>query len=124
MADSQDERKRITEELARMRVSLTDQTLLVRRNLDVGQHMSNSLRKHSWGWISIAAIFGWILSRLPARKKKIYIHASTAGKRPRESVGIMTQIWKGIWSIARPVLTAYLTKKIGEKVKLAGAKRA
>jgi hypothetical protein len=36
----------------------------------------------------------------------------------------MTQIWKGIWSIARPVLTAYLTKKIGEKVKLAGAKRA
>jgi hypothetical protein len=124
MADSQDERKRITQELARTRISLTDQTLLLRRNLDVGQHMSNSLRKHSWGWISIAAVFGWILSRLPARKKKIYIHTSNAEKRPRQSAGAMTQVWKGIWSIARPVLTAYLTRKIREKAKLVGAKRA
>jgi hypothetical protein len=101
-----------------MRVSLADQTLLLRRDLDVGQHMSNSLRKHSWGWISIAAIFGWILSRLPARKKKIYIHASNSEKRTRNSNGFVTQIWKGIWSIARPVLTAYLTMKIREKTKL------
>jgi hypothetical protein len=124
MADSQDERKRITQELARTRISLTDQTLLLRRNLDVGQHMSNSLRKHSWGWISIAAVFGWILSRLPTRKKKIYIHTSNAEKRPRQSGGAMSLVWKGIWSIARPVLTAYLTRKIGEKAKLVGAKRA
>jgi hypothetical protein len=85
--------------------------------------MSNSLRRHSWGWISLAAIFGWILSRLPARKKKIYIHTSDAEKRPRERGGVMKQIWKGIWSIGKPVLTAYLTKKIGEKAKLVGAKR-
>ena len=124
MADPQDERKRIAEELARMRVSLTDQTLLLRRKLDVGQHMSNSLRKHSWGWISIAAIFGWILSRLPARKKKVYIHASNSEKRTRKSDGLITHMWKGIWSIARPVLTAYLTMKIRQKTKFVGAKRA
>jgi hypothetical protein len=124
MADSQDERKRITEELARMRVSLRDQTLLLRRNLDVGAHMSNSLRKYSWGWVSIAAIFGWILSRLPARKKKIYIHTANSGKQSRGGAGVMTHIWKGIWAIARPVLTAYLTKKIGEKAKRVVAKQA
>ncbi len=123
MAEPQDERKRITEELARLRVSLSDQTLLLRRNLDVGEHMSNSLRKYSWGWISFAAIFGWILSRLPARKKKIYIHTSNTDKRPRESGGLAKQIWKGIWSIAKPVLTAYLARKLGEKAKLFGAKR-
>jgi hypothetical protein len=86
--------------------------------------MSNSLRKHSWGWISLAAIFGWILSRLPARKKKIYIHTSNTEKHPRERGGVMKHIWKGIWSIAKPVLTAYLTTKIGEKAKLVRAKRA
>jgi hypothetical protein len=123
MADPQDERKRIADELARMRVSLTDQTLLLRRHLDVGQHMSNSLRKHSWAWISIAAIFGWILSRLPARKKKIYIHASNSEKKSRNRNGLITDIWKGIWSIARPVVTAYITMKIREKAKLVGAKR-
>ncbi len=120
MADSQDERKRITEELARMRVSLRDQTLLLRRKLDVGARMSDSLRKHSWAWISIAAIFGWILSRLPARKKKIYIHTANGGKQSRKGGGAMTQIWKGICAVARPVLTAYLTKRIAAKAKLAG----
>jgi hypothetical protein len=124
MADSQDERKRIVGELAQIRVSLTEQTLLLRRNLDVGQHMSNSLRKHSWGWVSVAAIFGWILSRLPARKKKIYINTSNAEKRPGERGGVMKLIWKGIWSVVKPVLTVYLTRKISEKAKLVGAKRA
>lgn len=122
MADSQDERKRITEELARTRVSLRDQTLLVRRNLDVGVRMSESLRKHSWVWVSIAAIFGWILSRLPARKKKIYIQKANGGKQSSGGGGVVTHIWKGIWSIARPVLTAYLTKKIASKAKLVGTR--
>jgi hypothetical protein len=122
MADSQDERKRITEELARTRVSLRDQTLLLRRNLDVGARMSESLRKHSWVWVSIAAIFGWILSRLPARKKKIYIQTANGRKQSSGGGGVVTNIWKGIWSIARPVLTAYLTKKIASKAKLVGTK--
>ena len=122
MADSQDDRKRIIEQLARMRVSLRDQTLLLRRNLDVGAHMSESLRKHSWGWVSIAAIFGWILSRLPARKKKIYIQTANGGKQSRKGGSVMMQIWKGIWAVAQPVLTTYLTKKIAAKVKGIGTK--
>ena len=122
MADPQDERKRIAAELARMRVELSDQSLLVRRDLDVGRRMSVSLRKHSWGWMSVAAIFGWLLSRLPARKKKIYVAANSDKK-----VGIITrvswiQVWKGIWSIAKPIVVAYVTKQIAEKAKIPGAK--
>jgi hypothetical protein len=122
MADSQDERKRITAELARRRVELSDQSLLVRRNLDVGRRMSDSLRKHSWGWMSLAAIFGWLLSRLPARKKKIYIHAANSEKWRGQKKGFMVQIWKGVWSIAKPLVVAYVTKKIAEKAKIPGTK--
>ena len=123
MADSQDERKRIAAELARMRVELSDQSLLVRRDLDVGRRMSESFRKHSWGWMSVAAIFGWLLSRLPARKKKIYIHAADSDKKSDATEeGFMVQVWKGVWSIAKPLVVAYLTKKIAEKAKIPGAK--
>jgi hypothetical protein len=122
MADSQDERKRITTELARKRVELSDQSLLVRRNLDVGRQMSDSLRKHSWGWMSLAAIFGWLLSRLPARKKKIYIHAANSEKRRSYRGGLVGEIFKAVWSIARPLITAYLMKKIAAKAKIPGAK--
>src|ERR1700759_1411289 len=122
MADSPDERKRIVAELARTRVELRDQSLLVRRNLDVGRRMSESLRDHSWGWMSLAAIFGWLLSRLPARKKKIYIHTSEPNKRVTYREGFITQLWKGVWSITKPLVMAYLTKKIADKAKIPGAK--
>src|SRR6202140_2849153 len=122
MADSQDERKRIIAELARRRVELGVQSLIVRRNLDVGSRMSESFREHSWGWMSVAAIFGWLLSRLPARKKKIYVQTANSEKRGSHHEGFLVQVWKGVWSIAKPLVVAYVTKKIAEKAKIPGAK--
>jgi hypothetical protein len=122
MVDSQDERKRITAELARRRIELSDQSLLVRRNLDFERRISDSVRTHSWSWMSVAAIFGWLLSRLPARKKKVYLQAATSEKRGRPNEGLVGQIWKGVWSIAKPLVMAYLTKKIAEKARIPGAK--
>jgi hypothetical protein len=122
MADSQDERKRIAVELARRRVELSDQALLLRRDLDIGHRMSDSLRKHSWGWMSIAAMFGWILSRLPARKKKIYVQATNSEKWTAHKESFMVHVWKGLWSIAKPLVVAYVTKQIAEKAKIPGAK--
>jgi hypothetical protein len=122
MADSQDERKRIIAELARRRVELSEQSLLVRRDLDVGRRMSDSVRRHSWVWMSGAAIFGWLLSRLPARKKKIYVQAANSEKSKSHHQGFVAQIWRGMWSIAKPVIVAYVTKRIAEKAKIPGSK--
>src|SRR5271165_3365421 len=99
MADPQNETERITPKLAGARAALSDQSLLVRRNLDIGLQMSDSIRQHSWAWMSIAAICGWLLSRLPARKKKIYIHAADVQKVKNRGIGLSGHIWKGAWSI-------------------------
>jgi hypothetical protein len=122
MADPQGERERITAQLARMRVQLNEQSLLLRRDLDVGRRMSDSVRKNSWGWMSVAAIFGWLLSRLPARKKKIYVQTATREKPATHHQGFLVQVWKGVWSIAKPLVVAYVTKKIAEKAKIPGRK--
>lgn len=122
MADPQKEKERIATELMRTRTALSDQSLLVRQNLDIGRHLSDSFKSHSWGWISLAAIFGWLLSRLPARKKKIYIHTQDSQKAKNPAIGLLGQAWKGVWSIARPVITAYLTKRIATKAKIFGAR--
>jgi len=125
MADSQDQRSRIVAELARQRAELSNQSLVVRQNLDFGRRMIDSVRKHSWSWMSLAAMFGWLLSRLPARKKKIYINAASSEKlkpKPKPKEGLMVQIWKGMWSIAKPLVVAFLTKKIAEKANIPGAK--
>jgi len=122
MADPQNEKERITAKLAGVRAALSDQSLLVRRNLDVGRQMSDSIRRHSWAWMSVAAIFGWLLSRLPARKKKIYVQASDSQKVKSRGIGLAGHIWKGAWSVAKPLITAYLTTRIAERMKIPGAK--
>src|SRR5690349_15797804 len=121
MAEPQDEKQRIVLELSRTRSQLAEQSLLVRRNLDVSQHLANSVREHSWAWMSVAAIFGWILSRLPARKKKVYIESTNSQKQKRGG-GFPRLVWNGVWSIIKPLLAAFLTKKIAEKARLVGNK--
>jgi hypothetical protein len=122
MAEPQDEKQRIVLELARTRSQVGEQSLLVRRNLDFSQHLANSVREHSWGWMGFAAMFGWILSRLPARKKKVYIQSTNSQKQKRGGGGLLKLVWNGAWSIAKPLLTAYLTKKIAQKVRIPGSK--
>ena len=122
MAEPEDKKQRIALELARTRVELAEQSLHVRRNFDVNQHLANSVRQHSWLWMSVAAVFGWILSRLPARKKKVYIQSTNRQKEKRGESGLLKGVLKAVWSVARPLLVAYLTKRIAQKAKIPGSK--
>ena len=75
------------------------------------------------GWMIVAAIIGWILSRLPARKQKIYIRSSDpikSEKRPGGG-GLLRPLWNGGWAITKPPLAAYLTRTIAEKAKFQDA---
>jgi len=122
MVEPKDEKQRIVLELARTRVELAEQSLLVRHSLDVNRRLVHSVNRHSWAWMSAAAIFGWILSRLPARKKKVYIQSASPQKQKRGARGLLKAVWNAAWSIAKPVVAAYLTKKIAQKARIPGSK--
>jgi hypothetical protein len=121
MAEPKDEKQRISLELSRTRAKLSEETLLLRQDLDLNRKLANSIRQHSWAWMSLAAAFGWILSRLPARKKKVYIH-SAGQQKERSRGGVLKFLWNGVWSVGQPVLTAYLTRVIAQKAKVPGSK--
>jgi hypothetical protein len=124
MAESHDERHRLIEQLASLRLDLNRQTAVVREDLNLKRHVQNSIRKYSWGWVSFAAMFGWLLSRLPARKKKVYLHAlpSGNGKRPKVGKGVVAGLvllaWNAAWALGKPLLTAYLTKRFSAREKV------
>jgi hypothetical protein len=122
MVEPKDEKQRIVLELGRMRAELGEQSLQVRRSLDVNQKLADSVNRHSFVWMTGAAIFGWILSRLPARKKKVYIQSTGSQKEKPVGTALLKGVWNAGWSIARPVLVAYLTKKIAQKAKIPGSK--
>jgi len=76
MAESLNEKQQIGTALFATRAELNTLFLLVRQNLDIRRYLWESQKKHRWVWMAVAAISGWILSRLPARKQKIYIRLS------------------------------------------------
>ena len=122
MAKTDARKQQIVEELAQVRSRLATETHLVAEKLNVSRHLATSLHRHSFRWVSVAALFGWVLSRLPARKQRVYIETGRDGEvrrqRTREvgfAAALMAVAWKGIWSIAKPMLTAYLSSRIAGK---------
>ena len=133
MARADEDKQRLVDQLTESRLRLVGDSLIVREKLnvqrqltDVQRQLTETFYRYSWGWMSLAAIVGWILSRLPARKKKIYIEAGNhrtatkltkLGTAAKLGIGldIGLKIWGALWSVARPILTAYLTRKFKAK---------
>jgi hypothetical protein len=122
MAGTHHKKQQITAALAGVRIQLQNELLLLRHNLNVGHHILESIRNHPWEWMSSAAIFGWLLSRVPARKKRIYIYSSSQEQVKSHGKGPLAKLWKGSWNISKPLIAAYLAKKLAEKAKMPGSK--
>ena len=118
MAESLNERQQIATALFATRAELKALFLRVRQNLDIRRYLLESQKKDLWVWMAVAAISGWILSRLPARKQKIYIRSS---EKRLGGGGLLRPVWNGGWAITKPLLAAYLTKTIAGKVKFQDA---
>ncbi|HWB58769.1 MAG TPA: hypothetical protein VG733_04720 [Chthoniobacteraceae bacterium] len=91
----------------------------VRHDADVGAHLKHSFSRHKAAWIGSAGIAGWLLSRLPARKKEVVIHKEgngKAGKAAKDFIdaGLILSILKTLFSIFRPYIMRFATKKISD----------
>ena len=118
MAPVNDEKRRIIEELEKTRGDLADASTGLRGQLNFQHRLSVTWQKNRWIWLSFMALFGWVLSRLPRRTKKIYLDKSGARVRPPgKSFGstLAGQLWSVAWTVAKPALIAYLTRKMGKK---------
>jgi hypothetical protein len=121
MASDNDAKRRIIEELERIRGDLAGASAELGDQLNFQRRFSEAWQKQRWIWLSFVGLFAWVISRLPRRTKKIYIEKGKGGARvppPRKSFTntLAGQIWSVAWSIAKPALIAYLTKKMAKKV--------
>ena len=117
MASVNDAKRRIIEDLEKIRGDLSGASVELRGQLDFQRRFSVVWQKQRWIWLTCVALFGWVLSRLPRRTKKIYIEKGKGGARvPPPRKGFAGQLWSVAWSVAKPALVAYLTKKMARKV--------
>ncbi len=103
----------LSAQLARSRQLFSRNLGRLREDLDVPAHIKRNFTNHSTVWISGAAVLGWILSRLPARRKDVRVgEKSEANPAGKKRTALLPGVAKLIFSAARPALTAFATKKI------------
>src|SRR5258708_34209612 len=117
MAKDEDAKRGIISELAEARLGLAGSAAIVKDRLDLPARVSASFRRNSWSWVSLAAIVGWVLARLPFRRKKIYLEAGSRPRlkgeeKPERKRDLVWMIWDGVCSPPKPLLTAYLVRKL------------
>jgi hypothetical protein len=115
MASVNDEKRRIVEEIEKARGDLGGASATLGDQLNLQRRFSVAWQKNRWVWLSFMAFFGWVLSRLPRRTKKIYLDKAGARVRPpgKSFVGtIAVQLWSVAWSVAKPAVIAFLTRKM------------
>jgi hypothetical protein len=72
-----DKKQPITATLAGLRTKLQNEWSQLERDLNMREHILKSIKNHPWEWAGCASLFGWLLSRIPVRKKKIYLYSSS-----------------------------------------------
>src|ERR1700676_2124183 len=115
MAEALHKKQQITAALTELRIQVQNEAAHLRRSLDMKKHILESIKNHPWEWASCAAILGWLLSRIPARKKRIYIHSSS--QKPLISRADGGKLWREVWKISKPLIAAYVAKLVGEQAK-------
>jgi hypothetical protein len=81
------------------------------------QHVLESIKNNPWKWASCAALAAWLLSRIPARKKRVYIDSSSQKPLKRRDKGTLGKVWEEVWQFSEPMIAAYLAKLLAEHAK-------
>ena len=106
----------LIEEIERARMRLSHGMEGLRQDADIGAHLTRSFAEHKAVWLGGAGLMGWVISRLPARRKKVKL----LGDRKKEEgqvkhiaeAGLLLGILKFVFSLFRPAIVAFATKKI------------
>ena len=115
---AQHDKHAIVAELAAARARLSATGEALRRSLDVTERAKENFKRHKPAWLSGAAIVGFVLSKLPSRKKTVFVEQTTgkvlgaAGK-----LGAIFSAAKFAISFARPLLADLAGGSLGEILK-------
>ena len=113
-------------DLDRARARIARNFGALREDLDVATHFKESFHKNKAAYIGSAGLFGLLLSKLPSRKKKVYVDRKTGKSAAVEAAeeagkaGIWLVILQFIFKTFRPLLMSLATKQVTQFVQSRG----
>jgi hypothetical protein len=108
-------------DLAKARARLGRNLDALRYDLDVPSHLKRSFEHNKAAYVGGATVFGLLLSKLPARKKKIYVERKTNERvKDVEKAGIWLVLLQFLFKTFRPMLTSLVANQLTAYVKSRG----
>jgi len=105
-------------DLDRARAGLARNFDALRHDLDLETHLKQSFHENKAAYIGGATVVGLLLSKLPTRRKKIYVERkSKEGIKEVEKAGLWLILLEFVFKMLRPMLTSLVTKQVTEFVR-------
>jgi hypothetical protein len=114
---SKAQRKReLRAEIAAARTQFSENWVALKEDANIPKRVRESVRERKFVWISAATVIGFILSRLPARKKEVLVDAKSRKKikTRKKKAGFLMILLKLAFGVLKPTITAYATKKLAD----------
>lgn len=116
MADPIEEKESLTEQLEEDRQKMAAQVSELKRDYNVGNRLRAAVQKYPWLSVVSAVLAGFLLSRLPARRKEVYLwfdrfqRENPAKLTPVVQPGTDDSPIAKIWLFLKPLVSAYFVK--------------
>ncbi len=113
----------LTARIATFRAQLSQDLQHVRRDLDVPAQVRSSYLHHKSAWLGGAAVLGWVISRLPARRKKVKVYVDSKDERKLKvasQAGMMFGLGRLLFSALQPAVSAFAAKKVTDYLSRGG----
>src|SRR5258708_5997652 len=115
MAEHERTKVEICAELERARAGIARNFTALRSDLNVPRRVKSTVRNHKTAFIGGAALLGLLVSKLPARRKKIYVDRKSKGVvKEVEKAGLGLMLLQLALKAAKPALMGLATQKLGE----------
>jgi hypothetical protein len=112
-----DQKSALIAEIADARAGISRSFTNLRREADLRAHFRRSYSSHRMAWLGSAGIAGWVLARLPARKKKVKVYVNKKDEhkvREIAEAGLLTGVVKFLFTLFKPAIMAFATKKLAD----------
>ena len=121
MAEPTKDKSSLTDRLEEDRLRMAVEVNELKKEYDLVSRIKASVKKEPWGWVLGALLTGFLISRLPARRKKVYIPIDSFERKEtrnrafsRSKKGKERAI-RSVWSLIKPIITAYIGKEIYQR---------
>jgi len=110
--------------LEKSRAKMARNAEALKHDLDVATRLQHSFHENKAAYVGGAAIFGLLLSKLPSRKKKVYVKSKGKGEiKDAEKAGFWLILLQFAFKALQPMLTSLVKSRLTEYVRSRGQGR-